>query len=699
MKSTIVAAFMAATWLVACGGGGGDSNAPPVGGSSSDVAVTVTGPGQPVPGGTTATFVATVKNNGPDAAANVALTSSATGTAAGAVAVTFTTCTAAGGATCPATVGAAMTVPSLPSGGQLTFQASGAVPSGTSGAIAVTLTAATASDAAPANNTATANASAYSDNVSVSVAAPTAAVPAGAEAAYTVTVANAGPDAARDVVVTATPSTGLTLGTVGCVGSGGATCPTTLGGVSTLALLPSGGQVVLSMPAMVTAGTNGPIRLDATVAAAGDPVTANNAANASATAYAANVSVSVAGEPFVAAGSTASFVGTISNAGPGDAENLLVTRSLTAGFTSGTVTCTAAGGAVCPASFAGPTTPIPVLPVGGTLALTIPVAVGSAQRGAIVSELAVAAPGDPVAANNTSSATTTARDARSGDYRMHVANGLAYTLSLDGDAGTYRVTGNGLDVSGTAPYDAPSGWFVVAANARFRTYEDVVIGGFDFGTGVLPFFAARRFLTDVAQLNGEFISFRSYTPVTGPKDSFINGVRLLNGLYQQCNDNTFYTVDACPAPSRASYPITWNGTNFLAEVSPGTQFSFRVAMSGTTPVVLRASGSNVFGWTFMVALPGATYTTGTFHGISSAGTAETTTLGAASYSATRVAGNGAVSADSSTLFSSIAAVPGLKLAMRASDSASIFIMSSGEFAAVVGARSGPLAGYVEVLGR
>ena len=187
--------------------------------------------------------------------------------------------------------------------------------------------------------------------------------------------------------------------------------------------------------------------------------------------------------------------------------------------------------------------------------------------------------------------------------------------------------------------------------------------------------------------------------MAGPKDSFINGVRLLNGFYQQCNDNVFYTVDACPGPSRANYPITWNGTNFLAEISPGTQFGFRVALSGTTPILLRASGSNVFGWTFMVALPGATYTTGTFHGISSAGTRETTTLGASSYSATRVAGNGATSTDSSTLFNPIVAVPGLQLALRASDSASIFIMSSGEFAAVVGARSGPLAGYVEVLGR
>ena len=281
---------------------------------------------------------------------------------------------------------------------------------------------------------------------------------------------------------------------------------------------------------------------------------------------------------------------------------------------------------------------------------------------------------------------------------MHAAHGLSYTLSLDADTGAYTVSGNGLDVSGTAPYDAASGWFFVGGNARFRTYADVVIGGFDFGAGVVTFFAARRFLTEVAQLAGEFISFRSYTPVAGAKDSFINGVRLLNGFYQQCNDDTFYTVDTCPAPSRANYPITWNGTNFLAKISLARCLVPRrdVGHDADHPARQRQQRLRL---DIHGGAAGATYTTGTFHGISSAGTRETTTLGTNSYSAARVAGNGAVSVDSSTAFNPVAAVPGLQVAMRASDSASIFIMSSGEFAAVVGARTGPLAGYIEVLGR
>jgi len=114
---------------------------------------------------------------------------------------------------------------------------------------------------------------------------------------------------------------------------------------------------------------------------------------------------------------------------------------------------------------------------------------------------------------------------------------------------------------------------------------------------------------------------------------------------------------------------------------------------------IRASGSSTNGWTFLIGLPMNTYTTGTFEGISSAGTRETAVFGSASWSTTRVASNGNVSTDSSTLFNGIPVVPGLMVVQRASDGASIFLISSGSFAAVLGARSGPAAGYVEVLGR
>src|SRR5205085_7740335 len=100
-----------------------------------------------------------------------------------------------------------------------------------------------------------------------------------------VTVANAGPDAASDVAIVLTPGLQLTLGAVSCVSSGGAACPATLGAATTLASLPSGGQVVLTMPAVVVAGTNGPIQLTAAATAAGDAASANNSATGTGSAY------------------------------------------------------------------------------------------------------------------------------------------------------------------------------------------------------------------------------------------------------------------------------------------------------------------------------------------------------------------------------------------------------------------------------
>src|SRR4051812_13613269 len=50
-------------------------------------------------------------------------------------------------------------------------------------------------------------------------------------------------------------------------------------------------------------------------------------------------------------------------------------------------------------------------------------------------------------------------DSRSGDYAMYAADAREYTLSLDFDARTYRVTGDGQDLSGTFGETAAAGRF------------------------------------------------------------------------------------------------------------------------------------------------------------------------------------------------------------------------------------------------
>jgi uncharacterized repeat protein (TIGR01451 family) len=152
--------------LAGCGGGGdsgggapGGGNPPPPPAGTADVRVTA---GTLVPlavRGGLADYRITVTNDGPDAAANVALTTSLDGgQAPGPVA-----CAATGGAVCPATLGASMTVPTLPRGGTLNFSVSATIPADT-GTFSATMSAALQGDPVANNNVATASVGATARN-------------------------------------------------------------------------------------------------------------------------------------------------------------------------------------------------------------------------------------------------------------------------------------------------------------------------------------------------------------------------------------------------------------------------------------------------------------------------------------------------------------------------------------------------------
>lgn len=110
-------------------------------------------------GGGLADYRMTVVNAGPDAATEVALTVSLDGgQTLGAV-----TCAASGGASCPATLGARMTVPKLPHGGRLEFSVPGTIPSDT-GTFSGTMSASVKGDPVTANNSASAQIAATPPN-------------------------------------------------------------------------------------------------------------------------------------------------------------------------------------------------------------------------------------------------------------------------------------------------------------------------------------------------------------------------------------------------------------------------------------------------------------------------------------------------------------------------------------------------------
>jgi hypothetical protein len=150
--------------------------------------------------------------------------------------------------------------------------------------IAVTLAGCGGGDSARSSRPPPGNATA---DVSVTASALLPLAVGGGLADYRMTVANAGPDAASDVVLTVSVDGGQTLGTIACAASGGAVCPPALGPSMTVPSLPKGGTLTFSIPATIPADT-GTFSATLTTASQGDPVTSNNAATASVAATARN---------------------------------------------------------------------------------------------------------------------------------------------------------------------------------------------------------------------------------------------------------------------------------------------------------------------------------------------------------------------------------------------------------------------------
>jgi uncharacterized repeat protein (TIGR01451 family) len=537
-------------------------------------------------------------------------------------------------------------------------------------------------------------------DVSVVAAPPAGLVAGGGTAVYTMTVGNAGPDAAQSVAITNTLGSGQTLGTVTCPPSGGAVCPATLGATMVAPTLPRNGTLRFSIPAVVTAGTNGTIMNTMGVSATGDSNAANNSATANGTAYSANVSVSnTTSSAQFGAGMPAIFVATVANSGPATALNVNITHSVVNGA-AGAVACTAAGGATCPAVL-GASMDVPTLPTGGSLTFEFATTAGTSVGTTLASTVQVASAGDPAAANNSAVASAAiAQDARNGTYAVAATNALSYVMTADFNANQYTMTGNGLSRRGSFAADATGNTFVIAGNARFRIAPDLLVGGFDFGGGVKPFVGARNLVTSVGALSGTFNTLGINIANDGTVDSRIYTSQFTAGTLRACLDNIIYAIANCPAASVWTYALTVDAGVFTGVDSVHNDTTtFRVAKSGTTTIVLRAgASSDGQGRRFRISLPETSgLGSGAFVGASTTGSWGTATLGATSYAVSGVTSAGAAVSDSATLIALGSLSPqGIRLGARASDSASVFVMQGGPLGVLVGARNGLAVGYMEI---
>lgn len=363
------------------------------------------GPADIVSGGTQTRFEMTVLNTGPDPATGVEVRQNVGSN----ISFMGATCSADGGAVCPASVGVISEVDSLPVGGSLSFLVDAFIAIGTNGSISNTMQVVGENLAGGAGNSVVAVGTAFSARSSLELAgtAPAMPVPSGGAALFNVSLSNSGPDPAADVRVLQNASGNLTVTGVRCISAaGGAACPATVGIVTDVASLPVGGTLGFEIATNVAPATQGAIVMTTTASVVAGGMRTETVAVTVGNAYAFDVSVGASGpEGPLAGGQGGEFLMEVRNAGPADALELVLVNTLSAGLqASGPIVCQQAlGGAICPA-IAGTEFTVPLLPVGGSLRFSVPFTVVAGTSGLVGNTLTATGAGELRPADNSATA-------------------------------------------------------------------------------------------------------------------------------------------------------------------------------------------------------------------------------------------------------------------------------------------------------
>jgi hypothetical protein len=291
-------------------------------------------------------------------------------------------------------------------------------------------------------------------------------------------------------------------------------------------------------------------------------------------------------------------------------------------------------------------------------------------------------------------------DARNGDYTVVAANAREYLLTLDFDARSWRMNGNGVDQTGAILSDAggfafqPAGLAPPFNTARFSLANDTVIGGFRFPEGVLPFVAPRLFVTSLADGAGTYNFLTRTVDTASPANNAIfQGELTAAGKLRTCGDSRIYSIAECPEASVSTGTVTVAG-NLFTSTTPLGAFPFRIARVGADKVFLRASISTGTSRRFWVGTPATTaFAAGTFTGANTDGNWSNASVSSSSHSATITTPAGTTlnrSGDARVVL-------GGMLALETASSGSYFAIRSSELGVIVSARDNPAApGFVEI---
>ena len=409
--------------------------------STADLAVTKVGP-TVANRNTTISYAVLVSNAGPAAADNAVVKDPAVAN----FTATGVTCgSATGGAVCPTVPNTTIAllqgaggivIPTLPSGGSLTFTVTGTTANAN---VTITNVATVTAPAGITDPNATNNSSTDTTTVNNTTLTPVdlaitktgpSTVAAGGLVTYILVATNNGPNAANNATVIDVVPSALTATTVTCGSpTGGAACPTV--GNTTIVLLRGTGIVIPTLPSggSVTFTVTGTAPLTATnfsnVAQISPPIgrtetiPGNNIAGPVVTTVVvgADLAMVKSGPISVLASTGASYSLVVTNNGPAAANNAVVTDPVVANFTATAVICgSATGSAVCPtvgnttiALLQGNGIVIPTLPNGGSVTFTVSGTAGG-NVGFTINNVATVTPPagvtDSNPANNSRSAST-----------------------------------------------------------------------------------------------------------------------------------------------------------------------------------------------------------------------------------------------------------------------------------------------------
>jgi uncharacterized repeat protein (TIGR01451 family) len=412
-------------------------------------------------------------------------------------------------------------------------------------------------------------------------------VVAGTATSYVIVVTNPGPSRLDGVRVVDTVPAALVGTSWSCTSTGGATCPATLPArdLDVLADMPAASTVEFVLDADVDPAATGTITNTATAAlpAGGvDPTPANNRAEDT-TTIVGTASLSITkddGVAFAVPGSTTVYTVTVSNAGPSDVVDALVSDALPAGASAMTWACTPGTGAACPASGSGALN-VPVsIPADGQLTFAVTVAIAPTATGQLVNTATVAVPTptpgitvtDPDPADN--AATDTDNLVPTADIAVTKTNGASvvipgtattYTIVVSNVAGPSTIAG--VAVVDPLPAGATGASWTCSAPAGSACGDASGTGAVNTTATVAPGAPVTYTVTvQTAVAAGQLTNVVTVTPPTGTSDP-------------DPTNNTATDVDTLQLT--ADLAVTKLAS--VARVVQGDPFSFTIVVTNNGP--------------------------------------------------------------------------------------------------------------------